>query len=336
MKDHTPSRHRHFPSPPGAAWLLLFFVLVASGCSRQKVTELDKSTLEKDTTWSGQILVKGDIYVPPGVTLTIAPGTTVSFQKIDEKSDRNMFAVDSPYYPQAELIIRGKLIARGTAKDNIVFTTAEIKPEPSDWGAINFLGSDGNVISYAKILNAYNGVHAHGSKVEITHCEFVKNGVGVSFKAEEETPGVPWFGVRSSLIIRNNLFANNKGAIGIRNSDAEISHNEIRENKFFGIWPKEKSKLSVTYNEITANGRGIYLYQVQGATFENNNIYDNTEYNFAMAEAQDFPVPAPNNWFGTTDRKKIDETIFDLHDDAELGEVLIEPIRKEAVAWKEN
>lgn len=333
MENHNPSRYRRLSCP----WLMLLFcALSVAGCGRQKVTELDKSTLEKDTTWSGQIVVNGDIYVPPGVTLTITPGTTISFRKIDEKSDRNMFAVDSPYYPQTELIVRGRLIARGTPQDNIVFTSAEIKPEPADWGAINFLGGDGNVISHAKIMNAYNGVHAHGSKVEITHCEFVKNGVGVSFKAEEETPGVPWFGLRSSLFIRNNLFAKNKGAIAARNSDAEISHNEIRENKFFGIWPKEKNNLKVTHNEITANGRGIYLYQSQGAIFENNNIYDNTDYNFAMAEAQDFPVPAPNNWFGTTDRQKIASTIFDKHNDPELGEVLIEPIRREAVAWKEN
>jgi parallel beta-helix repeat protein len=333
MKDHNPSRSHHLSWP---WWLLLFFALISAGCSRQKVTELDKSTLAKDTTWNGQILVKGDIYVPPGVTLTITPGTTVSFQKIDEKSDRNMFAVDSPYYPQAELIIRGKLIARGTPQDYIVFTSAEIKPEPADWGAINFLGCDGNVVSYAKILNAYNGIHAHGAKVEITHCEFARNGVGVSFKAEEESKEVPWYGVRSSLIIRDCLFAKNKGGIGARNSDAEISHNEIRDNKFFGIWPKEKNNLKVTYNEITGNGRGIYLYQSQGASFENNNIYDNTDYNFAIAEAQDFPVVAPNNWFGTTDRRKIDEKIFDKHDDPELGEVVIDPIRTEAVSWQEK
>jgi len=336
MKKPNRQLPQLLPNSCGAACLLLFFALTVAGCGRQKVTELDKSTLEKDTTWSGRILVKGDIYVPPGVTLTIAPGTTVSFRKIDEKSDRNMFAVDSPYYPQAELIIRGRLLARGTPKDNIVFTTAESKPEPADWGAINFLGGEGNVISYAKILNGYNGVHAHGSQVEITNCEFVKNGVGISFKAEEETPGVPWFGLRSTLVIRNNRFINNKGAIGYRNSDAEISHNEIRDNKFFGIWPKENNRVNVTFNEITGNGRGVYLYQSQGSRFENNNIYDNTDYNFATAEAQDFPVAAPNNWFGTTDRRKIAETIFDKHDDAELGEVLIEPIRQAAVVWKEK
>ncbi|MEN8135331.1 MAG: right-handed parallel beta-helix repeat-containing protein [Thermodesulfobacteriota bacterium] len=315
------------------ATLLTLFVLLA-GCERKPVTELNMATLEKDTTWSGEVRVNGDVYVPVGVTLTILPGATVKFKRIDEKSEQNMFDIDSPYYPQAELIIRGRLIARGTKKDHIVFRSAEVDARPGDWGAINFLGSDDNIIEYARIINGYNGVHAHGSGVRIAHNEFVKNGVGVSFKAEEETPGVPWFGKRSRLTITDNLFANNKGGIGFRNSDAEISHNEIINNKFFGIWAKEKSKARVTYNEITGNKKGIYLYQAQGVVFEFNNIYDNRDYNIAMAEAQDFPVEAPNNWFGTRNRRKIDEQIFDRKKDSDLGEVRIDPLLTEAVAWE--
>jgi hypothetical protein len=292
------------------------------------------NTLRQDTTWTGEVIVSGDIYVPVGVTLTIMPGATVKFKRIDEKSDQNMFAVDSPYYPQAELIIRGRLLARGTKKDHIVFMSAETGARPGDWGAINFLGSEDNVIEYARVINGYNGVHAHGSSVRIAHSEFIRNGVGVSFKAEEEAPGVPWFGKRSRLTITDNLFANNKGGIGFRNSDAEISHNEIINNKFFGIWPKEKSAARVTYNEITGNRKGIYLYQAQGVVFEFNNIYDNRDYNIAVAEAQDFPVEAPNNWFGTKNRRKIDELIFDRKQDAELGEVRIDPVRTEAVVWE--
>lgn len=335
------SAEQSSPNISGAACLLLFFALTLTACDRQRATEVEKSTLKKDTTWSGQILVKGDVYIPPGVTLTIAPGTVIRFEKFeetvfDEKNGRNLFGVDSPYYPQAELIVRGRLLARGAPDKHITFTSAEIRPNPSDWGAINFLGSEGNLIDYVKILNAYNGVHAHGSKVEITHSEFVRNGVGISFKAEEETPGVEWFGVRSVLVIRANLFAKNKGGIGYRNSDAEISHNEIRDNKFFGIWPKDNSRARVTFNEITGNGRGVYLYQSQGSRFEHNNIHDNTSYNFAPAEAQDFPVEAPNNWFGSTERKRIDESIFDRHDDPELGEILIDPIRQGPVDWREK
>jgi parallel beta-helix repeat protein len=292
------------------------------------------STLIKDTTWSGIILLNGDLYVPPGITLTIAPGTTVKFKRIDEKSDQNMFDIDSPYYPGAELIIRGRMIAKGTEKEPVVFMSAEADARPADWGAINFLGSDDNIIEYARIINGYNGVHAHGSSVRISHSQFIRNGVGISFKAEEETPEVPWFGKRSVLVITDNLFANNKGGIGFRNSDAEISHNEIIDNKFFGIWAKEKSKVKITYNEISGNKKGIYLYQAQGVLFENNNIYDNRSYNIAMAEAQDFPVEAPRNWFGTKNRQKIDELIFDHQDDAELGEVRIDPVLTKAVDWR--
>ena len=309
-------------------------LLLIAGCQKQQVTELSKQTIDKDTTWSGNIVINGDIYVPPGVTLTIAPGTVVKFKKINEKSDQNLFDIDSPYYPEAELIIRGKLIAKGTPEKQIVFTSAEMTPRAADWGAINFLGSDGNEIEYAKIFCAYNGIHAHGGSVTVSHTEFARNGVGISFKKEEETPDAPWFGKESNMKITHNVFAGNKGGIGFRNSNAEILHNEIRENKFFGIWPKENSNAVVKYNEITENLKGVYLYQAKGLTLEYNNIYDNRSYNVAIAEAQDFPVNATNNWFGTTDSEKIAELLFDKNDDPELAEIEIEPVLDKPVDWK--
>jgi hypothetical protein len=228
-------------------------VLISAACQKQQVVEVSKLTISKDTTWSGIIMVGGDVYVEPGVTLTIAPGTIVKFKRIDETSDQNLFDIDSPYYPQAELIIRGKLIAIGTDKKKITFTSAEIDARPADWGAVNFLGSNDNVIKFCRFMFAYNGVHAHGSSVKISQSEFVENGVGVSFKSEEETPGVAWFGKRSKVQVTGNLFARNKGGIGFRNSDAVITHNEIRENKFFGIFPKEEVQADISKNEITGN-----------------------------------------------------------------------------------
>ncbi len=59
--------------------------------------EVGKETLTQDATWAGEVLVTGDVHVPAGVTLTIAPGTTVRFKKISPESDRNLFGVDSPY-----------------------------------------------------------------------------------------------------------------------------------------------------------------------------------------------------------------------------------------------
>lgn len=318
-------------------WVLIscMALTLLAGCAKEKIiTTLDMQTLKKDTVWQGTVMVNGDIYVPPGVTLTVMPGTTVKFKRIDETSTQNMFDVISPHYPEAELIIRGRLIAKGTSKETIVFTSAEINARPKDWGAINLLGSDDNIIEHCKILFAYNGIHGHGSSAVISHNEFAKNGVGISFKMEEESKDAPWFGKVSNMKISYNRFYQNKGGIGFRNSHGTISYNLIENNKFFGIFAKENNKITISHNQVTDNKKGIYLYQVQGVSLNNNNIYDNKDYNIAVAEAQDFDIDAKNNWFGTINKKKIEEMIFDKSDDAELGVVHYEPFLKKRTTWE--
>jgi len=67
----------------------------------------------------------------------------------------------------------------------------------------------------SKILFAYNAIHGHGSSAQIKHNEFAKNGVGISFKMEEETQDAPWFGKKSNMEIIDNRFIKNKGGIGL-------------------------------------------------------------------------------------------------------------------------
>ena len=305
-------------------------MLIALGCT-DDVTVIGAVTLDKDTVWSGSFLIEGDVYVPPGVTLTVMPGTMVKFRRIDESSDKNLFHSDSPYYPQAEIIVRGKIIAKGTKKRPIVFTSVEIDAGPADWGAINLLGSTGNIFEHVKVLCAYNGVHAHGSSASITNSEFTRNGVAISFKKEFEYPEVPWFGQEADLVITHNLIHNNKGGIGFRKAKATISNNEVRENKFFGIWPKEDSEGVISYNEIEENKKNIFLYQVKGVKIEFNNIYDPVDYNIAVAEIQDFDLNVENNWWGTVNKEKIEEMIYDKMDDEEVGRIIYEPILRSKV-----
>jgi len=323
---------------PSIMALALLAVIAALGCGKkeQVVTTLDKQTLKKDTTWQGTVILNGDIYVPPGVTLTVLPGTTVKLKRIDENSPQNMFGVVSPYYPEAEIIVRGRIIAQGSEDKRIVFTSAEINARPKDWGAINLLGSDDNIIEYCKILFAYNGVHAHGAEAKVAHCEFAKNGVGISFKMEQESKDVPWYGRAANMTITHNHFFKNKGGIGFRNSKGVIKHNLIEDNKFFGIFAKENDDMLISYNQITGNKKGLYLYQVQGVAFSDNNIYDNKDYNIAVAEAQDYDIEAKNNWFGTINREKIEAMIFDKNDDKDLGRVHYEPFRKKRLDWEKG
>jgi parallel beta-helix repeat protein len=156
--------------------------------------------------------------------------------------------------------------------------------------------------------------------------------VAISAKKEEETPDAAWFGKSSDLVITNCLISKNKGGIGFRNSKAVIKNNEISENKFFGVWPKEHCEGStITHNQINGNMKGIYFYQVQGVVIENNNIYDNREYNLAVAEAQDFPIDARNNWFDSKNPQRIDESIFDRKDDADVAEIRYIPFLDQPV-----
>jgi hypothetical protein len=71
-----------------------------------------------------------------------------------------------------------------------------------------------------------------------------------------------------------------------------------------------------------------------GLVLTNNNIYDNLDYNIAAATAQDFPIEAKSNWFGTINTDKIDEMIFDQKDDTDLGLVTYEPYRQSPVSWE--
>ena len=314
--------------------LILFALVILVAATKQRweaMREVGKETLTKDATWSGDIIVTGDVLVPPGVTLTIAPGTKVRFRKIEANSDRNLFGADSPYYPQAEIIVTGRMIARGTPDKPILFTSAEGKPLPADWGSLNFLGSTGNVVENCRIEYAYNGVHAHGAQVTVKDNSFFKNGVAISFKKEEEAKGTPGFGIPADLTVSGNLIAENKGGINVRMSRAVITRNTIRDNKFFGIWVKEECRGEIRKNTITGNQKGIFFYRAGGMTITENNIYDNSEYNLSIADEQAADIPVAGNWFGTTDRTKIESLIFDHKDDPSVGRILYEPFLTDRV-----
>ncbi|HLO26246.1 MAG TPA: NosD domain-containing protein [Geobacteraceae bacterium] len=308
----------------------LAILMAAAECGAAP-REVGKETLAKDASWDGEVLVTGDVHVPEGVTLTIAPGTTVRFRKIGAESNRNMFGIDSPYYPQAEIIVTGRLIARGTAEKPILFTSAETKPQPADWAALNFLGSHGNVVENCRLEYAYNGVHAHGAQVLIKDDTFVKNAVAISVKKEEEAKGTPGFGIPADITVTGNLIEDNKGGINVRSSRAVITRNTIRNNTFFGIWIKEQCRGEISSNDITANQKGIFFYKAEGMTITANNIYSNHSYNLAVADEQGRDIQAAGNWFGTTSRAEIDELVFDGKTDPAVARIVVLPFLPERV-----
>jgi hypothetical protein len=92
------------------------------------ILELEGNLSTRTLTSDKQYLIKGQVFIPSGVTVTIEPGTII----YGEKRSRGTLIVDRG----------GKLIARGTESAPIVMTSAQEPGERDrgDWGGLVILG----------------------------------------------------------------------------------------------------------------------------------------------------------------------------------------------------
>ncbi|MEP1152008.1 MAG: hypothetical protein ABJH08_09815 [Balneola sp.] len=113
---------------------------------------LPGTVISEDTTWDTDQTLTGQYYVLPGVTLTITPGTEVSFtyhnNDIDAVGAIITLPADGSNFdtPRAS----GRLVAEGTANEPIVFTSARANKLPGDWGGIVLAGEGINNIEGGK------------------------------------------------------------------------------------------------------------------------------------------------------------------------------------------
>ncbi|RLF30543.1 MAG: hypothetical protein DRM98_06595, partial [Thermoplasmata archaeon] len=128
-------------------------------------------SLTEDETWSGTVVLTGDVTVPEGVALTIEPGTEVRFTAL---SDDQHGGEDSD---RCELIVHGSLDAEGTESSPISFVSSTPNSAPGDWEGIkvNITSENESVkLSYCNISNSNTGlevkVNGVSSTVEVDHC----------------------------------------------------------------------------------------------------------------------------------------------------------------------
>jgi parallel beta-helix repeat protein len=288
-------------------------------CAGQKGKQIEKGTIKSDTTWSGEILIKGDVEIAKGATLTITPGTVIKFVRIESHGPANLYdkiKAKNVAFDRAELIIRGKLLAQGTKDKMIVFTSAESSPKPGDWGAINFQDSANNLLEYCEMSYGDTAIHGHGVQVAVANCYLHDNGVAIGFKnvKEHRTQGL-------MNISNNRIIGNGGGVLCGKDTRASISNNEISSNQIYGVFGKKAYSCQLKNNNITRNGKGIILYATRGCRLSQNNIVDNEQYNVSMLEGQTWNVDARNNWWGTKDAGKIRSLIWDKDEEGHLGRV---------------
>lgn len=137
-------------------------------------------------------MLQGYVYVEEGVTLTIEPGTVIKGDKESEGT----------------LIVRrgGKIIAAGTEKQPIVFTSAnpEGKRQPGDWGGIILCGrapinlmSDGLVEGGPQAFYGGTNVNDNSGVMQYVRIEYA----GIPLKPDQEINGLTLAGVGNNTTI---------------------------------------------------------------------------------------------------------------------------------------
>jgi len=261
------------------------------------------SVIASDTIWQGEIHISGVISVKRGATLTVRPGTIVKFKRLDR--DKNDVG-------DGEIMVEGRLIAKGTDDKKILFTSAEKNPARKDWSFVQFISSDsGNEIENCQFEYAYAGVMIHYANVSI----------------------------------RNSLFKNNRRGLHFTSTDMPVDHCSFIDNEIGIYFVRFDGAVRFTNNEISNNEIGVKFVKQhinlvdferlkQGSEpplFAGNNIHNNSKYNFSLGLDQFLDINVAGNWWGTKESKAIAELIFDHDSDPTLGRVIFAPYLLEPV-----
>jgi len=282
---------------------LVLFLFFQSSCATT-VPGLSTSVtgvLRGNVSWQGTVFIGGDVMLEKGAKLTIAPGTEIVF--LPPAPGQDIYTV-SPNFPGSELIIRGTLIAEGTAAAPIFFRYVDPKASAGSWGGINLLESPETRLRQVRIIQANSAIHSHRSKVVIEESVVANNLFGLRFSS-------------TNFLIQDNLLRENGTAIRFHFGAPVIRNNVITDN--------EKGIFITSYPDN---------YRIEG-----NNIVANRIYSVVLGEEVPADVRLTGNYWGTDKPEAIVTSFYDGRTDVFLGKVLFEPFEETSfssigVTWK--
>ena len=324
-------------------------------------------TVESDETWTGEILITGDIWIPEGVTLTVAAGTIVRFTAqsdvlmqggFDDRAipERIYFPNDPPAIPANMIVIgvAGTLRAEGTEESPILFTSDSPKPSVIDWQ--NIAVQDGTVIlDHVVIEHNYWGVGLQGDwpTVSIRNTTFRHIATcGICTGDHPIWPEVIISGnefidtdhegidinAMQNITVLDNVFRDNVVGIVAGGDDTLIEGNMFIGNER-GILAADGSSPTIVGNLFAeSSNMAIHVHDESSPTITRNNFIGN-KMNIGLGagqRTQSTNVSAEENWWGTVDLLTIERKIHHRADDATVGFVDFKPFAKAPFDLKGN
>ena len=195
-------------------------------------------TLSRDTTWQGQRELREEVRVEAGATLTILPGSRITFSS-------------------GHLEVAGRLLA-----DDVHFSG-------SGWGGIILKGCDNKtIIRNCRIEGAKTGLFIGGGAPRLEGTTLQRNDVGIEIKQQSAA-------TISNCRISNNrkvgLFIKDE-------STPDVSGCTIAKNGKYGVYIYRAQPARLTANTFTENDTALMISNagsdplIQGNFFAKNKI----------------------------------------------------------------
>jgi Secretion system C-terminal sorting domain len=331
---------------------ILFLFSIHALCGQTTVS----GGIFSSTTWlksKSPYIVTSNLIVFDDVVLTIQAGVVVKFEDNTSLELRN-----------------GKLVALGTARDSIVFTSKNTSPYRGIWKGILVIGTTMQTGQDNQIQMAYcQGLYAdlflnldiaYHTPYTFNNCSFGYNNTvfydGLeSVRINNSTFYNNDIGIEAgyAYTVRNSLFKDNKiGAKAVARLDScTFINNTVYALLPYGITTNNtflKNKIAVgesyfnsvnntfTGNIIKGNEVGVEMltYFNGFIDFSNNIICDNRLYNVKRINnnnGNNNVADLSRNCWCTHDSIAIESKILDAKDDVNLGLILISPISNNCV-----
>ncbi len=234
------------------------------------------------TTWTGTIVVTGDITVPTGETLTVAPGTTVLFTYVDANVDT---------VGDFDITVNGTLVVDGTQSKPVLFTVygtdhrharawnrfiingggSQVRWATFEYADIAFEVKKDMSIEDSQIRSCRTGISVGGTTGSPTLTRVTVRGntedglvltsgtVNATASLFEDNGGRGLYVTGGTLNLSDSTVSGN-GASGIeylRSGNGLVTRNSITGNSYEGVrvWTDSTSDATpvVNYNNIVGN-----------------------------------------------------------------------------------
>ena len=235
-------------------------------------------SLVEDETWGGELIITGDITVPAGVTLTIAPGSKITFSPNRD----DLFGGSDQ--SRAELVVNGALIIQGTADAPVEITSDAPFPLEGDWAGIKVTGGVLDM-QYATVEYAANGVscEADGVPVRCTITDStIRSNSGYGINAHVLRAGQLDLWLEKNEVSANlegGAYLYTQGGSGNPRLSATLVANNFRNNSNYGVYAytDNGAEAHVDFREdiFDGNGEGVYVYNYQASALSSYTLFGN-------------------------------------------------------------